>query len=117
MNKRTLRKEFPLKISIYPQSNGKAELVFRKNGNRILHRIRVSTLKPLLSLLENPEPDLNRPLVLELQGIGTRRWVLELGIVNDADAVLNLWEVSALRMQSRFEWKGSAEDLKGLFPL
>ncbi len=99
-----------LEIRIYLKSNDKADVVFRKN--KVLYRIGVLGALRFLVNLGNCLSGLGKAMVLQLDGPRMRRWVLEMGLIRDEHAMLQVWEMSGEEMKSRFSWTGLSLDLK-----
>ncbi|WP_316789593.1 hypothetical protein [Pedobacter frigoris] len=99
-----------LEISIYLKSNNKADVVFRKKS--MLYRIGIREANQFLINLGNHLQDLKRALVLQLEGSRMRKWVLELGLAKEEEAVLQVWEMVANEMKPCFEWAGLKTELE-----
>ena len=98
-----------LQISVYLKSHDKADVVFRKKD--VLYRIGIMGAKKFLVGLADYLMNLRHALLFQLDGKRMRKWVLELGIVADDEAVLQVWEMVAGEMKSCFNWAGSTADL------
>lgn len=108
--KKKIRNERSLEIRIYLKSNDKADVVFRKN--KVLYRIGVLGALRFLTALGTCLSNLQRAMVLQLDGTRMRKWILEMGLVAEQHAMLQVWEMAENEMKSRFGWAGLPADLK-----
>ena len=108
MKKKNLN-ERALEIRIYLKSNDKADVVFRKN--KVLYRIGIMGAKAFKESLGNCLSDLQRALVLQLDGVRMRKWVLELGLIAEGQAILQVWEKAGNELKARFGWAGNSSHL------
>ena len=107
---KTIKINRSLEISIYLKSNDKADVVFRKKS--MLYRIGIREANQFLVSLCNYLLDLQRALVLQLEGNRMRKWVLEMGLATEGNAVLQVWEMVANEMKPCFEWAGLKVELE-----
>jgi|GEM_PF-4259457 len=100
----------PLEISIYHKSNDRADVVFRKN--KVLHRLGIRKAGAFVTSLGNCLSNLHSGVLLELQGNRMRKWILEMGTIQEERAVLSVLETIGAELRPRFEWRGAAADLE-----
>ena len=108
--KKKIVNERALEIRIYLKSNDKADVVFRKN--KVLYRIAIIGTLRFLVNLGNCLTDLRNAMVLQLDGSRMRRWVLEMGLLSDEQAMLKVWEMVGNEFKTRFGWAGAPADLE-----
>ncbi len=108
--KKKIKNERSLEIRIYLKPNDKADVVFRKN--KVLYRIGILGALRFLANLAGCLLDLKKAGVMQLDGSRMRKWVLEMGLVAEGSAVLQVWEMAENEMKSRFGWAGAAVDLE-----
>lgn len=99
-----------LQFSVYREPNDRAEVVFRKKN--VLYRIGILGISGFLLSLSNYLLNMQRALVLQLEGRRMRKWVLELGLIANDNAVLQVWEMAGGEMKPCFAWAGTAEELQ-----
>jgi len=110
MKKKGAKNQPSLRISVYKKRQNRASIVFRKNN--ILHRLTtIDRADKVLWELNNCRNDLRRAAVIQLSNPAKRTWVLEMGLRNEEEAVLNVWEMAQSEMKLRFKWQGDAEVL------
>lgn len=102
--------ERALEIRIYLKPNDKADVVFRRN--KLLYRIKIFGARRFVESLKKGLADLQRALIFELQGTRRRKWVLEMGLISNATALLKVWAPVTDELRPRFEWSGEAAALQ-----
>ncbi len=108
--KKKIKIERSLEIRIYLRSNDKADVVFRKN--KVLFRVGIRGARKFKESLDKCVFDLQKAMVLSLEGTRMKKWVVEAGLVAGECAMLQVWEMAENEMKARFGWAGLPADLK-----